>query len=88
MVAVNISLPDQLKQYVDTRLNEGGYNDTSAFIHDLISADQKRRAQERLEMLLQEGLDSGEPIELTDETVQQMRRELIERISKDTASGN
>lgn len=38
-------------------------------------------------MLLQEGLDSGEPIELTDETVQQMRRELIERINKDAHSG-
>ncbi len=80
MVVVNISLPDQMKQYIDTQLNEGGYNDTSAFIYDLISADQKRRAQERLEMLLQEGLDSGEPIELTDVTVQQMRRELIELI--------
>lgn len=88
MVVVNISLPEQIKQYVDDRLNEGGYRDTSEFVYDLIREDQKRRAQERLETLLQEGLDSGEAVELTEASVQHMRAELIERIQKDAAHGN
>ena len=88
MVVVSISLPDQIKQYMDNRLHEGGYRDTSEFVSDLIREDQKRRADERLETLLLKGLDSGEPIELTPETVQQMRAELIERIQREVKSGN
>ena len=87
MVVVNISLPDQMKQYVDNRLDEGGYGDTNEFFLDLVRQDQERRAQERLEMLLQEGLDSGGTIEITPEYVQRKRAELIERIKKEAASG-
>ena len=83
MVVVNISLPDQMKRYVDNRLDEGGYGDTNEFFLDLVRQDQERRAQERLEMLLQEGLDSGGLIELTPEYVQQMRTELLARIEQD-----
>ncbi len=57
----------------DDQLNEDGYRDTSKFVSGLIREDQKRRTEERLETLLLEGLDSGEPIELTAETIQQMR---------------
>lgn len=81
MVVVNISLPDQIKQYVDNRLDEGGYHDPSAFFLDLVRQDQEHRAQERLEMPLQEGLDSGGTIEITPEYVQRKRAELIDRIS-------
>jgi antitoxin ParD1/3/4 len=38
---------------------------------------QKRKAQDRLEMLLLEGLQSGEPIEVTDEYVARRRAELL-----------
>jgi antitoxin ParD1/3/4 len=58
MAIVNISLPDQMKQYVEERINEGGYNTTSEYFRDLIREDQKRRAEERLETLLLRGLES------------------------------
>jgi antitoxin ParD1/3/4 len=41
--------------------------------------DQKRRAQERLETLLLEGLESGEPIDVTRNYILQKRAELIKR---------
>ena len=80
MAVVNISLPDQMKDYIDERLDEGRFSSTSEYFRDLVREDQKRRAQERLEALLLQGLESGEPIEVTDDYLQQKRAELLARI--------
>ena len=58
---MNISLPQELKDYVEGRA-KGSYSTPSEFIRDLIRHDQKLRAKENLEQLLLEGLDSGKPI--------------------------
>ena len=59
--SMNISLPEELKDYVETQ-TKSGYGTPSEFVRELIRAGQKRRATERLDALLLEGLDSGEPI--------------------------
>lgn len=81
MAIVNISLPDQMKTYIDERLDEGRFSSTSEYFRDLVREDQKRQAQEQLEKLLLEGLESGEPIDVTEEYIQQKRAELVQRIS-------
>ncbi len=88
MAVVNISLPDQLKEYVDERLTEGRFSTTSEYFRDLIREDQKRRAQQRLEMLLVEGLESGEPIDVTEEYIGQKRAELIKRVAESPRHAN
>ena len=60
MTSMNISLPEELKEYVEKR-TQGAYSTPSEFIRDLIRQDRKQRAQEHLEDLIQEGLNS-EPI--------------------------
>ena len=80
MAVVNISLPDQMKEYVDQRLREGHFSTTSEYFRDLVREDQKRRAQERLEALLLEGLESGEPIPVSEDYLRQKRAELVKRI--------
>ncbi len=82
MAVVNISLPDQMKNYIEERLDEGRFSSTSEYFRDLVREDQKRRAQERLETLLLQGLESGEPIDVTDGYVQQKRAELLARIEE------
>jgi antitoxin ParD1/3/4 len=61
MTSMNVSLPEELKEYVEaqTRL---GYSTPSEYVRELIRDDQKRRARERLNSLLLEGLNSGESI--------------------------
>ena len=49
------------------------------YIHHLIQQDQKQAAQMNLEAMLLEGLDSGEPIEITNEWWENKRTELVER---------
>ena len=52
MSTMNVSLPDELKSFVDARVDMGGYGSTSEYVRDLIRRDQDR---ERLRGLLVEG---------------------------------
>lgn len=87
MAIVNISLPEQLKQYIDERLTDGRFSSTSEYFRDLIRKDQMQRAQQRLEALLLVGLESGGPTEVTDDYLQQKRSELSRRIERDSNRG-
>ena len=81
MAVMNISLPDQMKQYIDERISEGSYNTTSEFIRDLIREDQKRRAAEQLEALLLRGLESP-ATEWTKEDVDHIKDAVRERLAQ------
>lgn len=80
MAKVDLSLHDPMKEYVDERLREGRFSTTSEYFRDLVREDQKHRAQERLEALLLERLESGEPIAVTEDYLRQKRAELVKRI--------
>ncbi|HZP83028.1 MAG TPA: type II toxin-antitoxin system ParD family antitoxin [Chthonomonadaceae bacterium] len=67
MTNMNVSLPEALKAYVEEQVNDGGYGTVSEYLRELIREDKKRKAQERLETLLLEGLESGDPIPVTPE---------------------
>ena len=56
MSTMNVSLPDELKSFVDDRVDQGGYGSTSEYVRDLIRRDQDR---ERLHRLLLEGAGSA-----------------------------
>jgi antitoxin ParD1/3/4 len=58
METMNVSLPDPLRRFVDKQIASGRYSSASEYIRELIRFDEKRRAQERLEGLLLEGLGS------------------------------
>jgi len=83
MQTMNISLPDQLKEFVDNQVGSGRYSSVSGYvrdlIRDLIRDDEKRKAQEKLEALLMEGIQSGEPIEMRREDWEDIRREAVKQ---------
>lgn len=84
MASLNISLPQSLKEYVEAQVESSGYSTPSEYIRTLLRDDQKRRAEDRLEALLLEGLESGEPIPVTPEYIERKRKQLIERHAKKT----
>lgn len=67
MTTMNISLPDSMRNFIEEKIAQEGYSTVSEYIRQLIREDQKRSNQQRLEALLLEGLDSGAPIEATEE---------------------
>ncbi len=42
MSTMNISLPDQLKRFVDERVSSSGYGTSSEYLRELIRRDQDR----------------------------------------------
>lgn len=86
MTSLNISLPLSLKEYVEKQVAAGGYSTPSEYLRELLRQDQKQRAEEKLEALLLEGLDSGEPIEITPEYWERKRSQLIARRKKKTGA--
>lgn len=65
MPTMNISLPDQLKEFVDNQVRSGQYSSVSEYMRDLIRSDEKRKAQEEIDSLLLEGVRSGQPTPMT-----------------------
>jgi antitoxin ParD1/3/4 len=77
---MNISLPDHLKEFVDDQVGSGRYSSVSEYVRDLIRDDERRKAQEKLETILMEGLRSGEPTEMTREDWADIRREAMKQL--------
>lgn len=82
MTTLNISLPELMRDFISEQVATGGYSTASEYIRHLIRQELERVAKAKLETLLLEGLDSGEPIEITDEWWEQKRTELVEKVRK------
>lgn len=52
---MNISLPDELKSFVDQQVSGGGYTSTSEYVRELL---RRERDREKLRSLLLEGMNS------------------------------
>ncbi|MBI3713874.1 MAG: type II toxin-antitoxin system ParD family antitoxin [Burkholderiales bacterium] len=55
MSTMNISLPEALKDFVDTQVSQGSYGTSSEYVRDLIRKEQSRQ---QLRKLLLEGANS------------------------------
>ena len=60
MRSMNFSLPEPLKQFVDGQIAAGRYSSVSEYVRELVRADEKRKAEERLEALFCESLQREE----------------------------
>ncbi len=46
MATMNISLPDKMKAYIESRVSNDGYGNVSEFFRDLIRRDERKKEQE------------------------------------------
>jgi antitoxin ParD1/3/4 len=76
MESVNISLPEPLMRFLDAQIATGRYGSASEYVRELIREDEKRKAEERVEALLLEGLE-GEESELTSGDWKVIRKEAL-----------
>ena len=80
MQTMNISLPDTMKHFIDAQVAAGGYSSASEYVRALVRDEQKRQARVRLETLLLEALDSGDPTAMTKADWDAIRREGLARL--------
>jgi antitoxin ParD1/3/4 len=60
MATMNVSLPDPMKEWVETRAATGRYSNASDYVRDLIRKDQERAQKiAAMQALVDEGLQSG-----------------------------
>jgi antitoxin ParD1/3/4 len=76
MQTMNISLPDPMKQFVEEQVSAGAYSSASEYVRELVRADQKRHAKEQLEQIMLKAINSGDPIDVTPEMVEEVRQRL------------
>jgi antitoxin ParD1/3/4 len=79
MQSMNISLPEPLKEFVDGQIASGRYSSASEYVRELIREDEKRKAEEKLEALLLEGL-SGDESKLTRKDFAEIRAEALAQV--------
>jgi antitoxin ParD1/3/4 len=60
MATMNVSLPDQMKEWVEAQTASGRYGNASDYVRDLIRKDQDRAAAfAALQAEITKGVDSG-----------------------------
>ncbi|MGA8352137.1 MAG: type II toxin-antitoxin system ParD family antitoxin [Isosphaeraceae bacterium] len=78
MTTMNISVPDEMKAFVEAQMAQEGYASASEYLRALIRDAQKRQAKQELEAKLLEGLQS--PVsEMTDADWSDLRQRIYDK---------
>lgn len=68
---MNVSLPDEMKRWVEEQGKSGRFGNSSDYVRDLIRRDQERQAKiAHLQRLIDEGIHSG----VSDSSMDDLRR--------------
>jgi antitoxin ParD1/3/4 len=77
MATMNISVPDPMKDWVQSQVDTGAYSNTSDYIRDLIRQDQNHRSKlEALQAAITVGIESGISNKSFDQIIEQARHKL------------
>jgi antitoxin ParD1/3/4 len=83
MTTMNISMPDEMKAFVETEMVQEGYASASEYVRALIRDAQKRRAKRELETKFREALESGPATPMSREDWDELERHVWERDRQD-----
>ena len=75
---IRISLSGSTKAFVDAEVADGSYASVIECVDDILRAGTKAKAQEKLDALLLEGLESGDGEPWTDDDWEALKRRVRE----------
>ena len=84
MTTMNISLPDEMKAFIEARMSQDGFASAGEYLRCLIREAQKRQAKQALEAKLHEALESGPATPMTKENWAGLRQEALEGLAGET----
>ena len=79
MTTMNISLPEEMKAFIETQMSQEGYASASEFFRTLIREEQRRRAKRDLETKFREALESGPAEPMTRQDWESLESKVWER---------
>ncbi|QND47783.1 type II toxin-antitoxin system ParD family antitoxin [Rhizobium lusitanum] len=82
MATVTISLPDNLKAFMEGQIANKGFGNVSEYVRSLLREAQAKENEARLQSLLLEGLASGDGHEVTEEFWTELKAEAAELFAK------
>lgn len=72
MPTMNISLPEPMREWVQTQIDAGKYAGNSDYVRDLIRKDQEQHDKfQAMQVAITKGLASGEPQDFDKEAFKQ-----------------
>lgn len=78
MATMNISLPEPMRKWVESRTKDGQYANNSDYVRDLIRKDRARLEKiQALQAAIDEGLASGTPKEFD---VEAFKKRMLESL--------
>jgi antitoxin ParD1/3/4 len=83
MATMNISLPDEMKAFVEDQANKEGFGTTSEYLRSIIRDAQRRLAKQALEEKLLEGLQ-GPVVLMNREDWDSIQSEALEGLAGET----
>ncbi len=83
MTTLQISVPDELRAFIEAQVSRDGYASADEFLLALIRDEQRRRAKRALEAKFQEAVESGPAEPMTAETWATLRREAVDGTGPD-----
>jgi antitoxin ParD1/3/4 len=80
MATMNVSLPDQMKDWVESRAATGRWSNASDYVRDLIRRDQERAEKiAAMQALIDEAIASGISDRSMDDIVEDAKRRIAAR---------
>ncbi|WP_395829004.1 type II toxin-antitoxin system ParD family antitoxin [Elstera sp.] len=86
MSTLNISMPEAMREYIETQATRGNYS-ASEYVRHLIREDQKRQSEDERKLLWEylalcaQQLDEGDTVEITADEVLARGRARRQRIA-------
>jgi antitoxin ParD1/3/4 len=87
MTSLNISLPDDMRAFVEAELSQEGHASASEYVQALIRNAQKKRAKQELEAKFREAIESGPATPMTREDWDSIEEEALARLAVEQSSG-
>jgi antitoxin ParD1/3/4 len=84
MTTMNISLPDEMKAFIEAQMSQEGFASASEYFRTLIREEQRRRARRALEAKFREALESGPATPMTREDWVALRQEAVDGLAGET----
>jgi antitoxin ParD1/3/4 len=66
MSTLQLTLPDEVKHFVDEQVARGGFGNADEYVCALLKREEESAVRGHLRALLQTGIDSGPPLEVDD----------------------
>ncbi len=76
---MSFALPESLRVYIDARVKQGNYGNTSEYLRELVRRDQIEQDNLQFRQLIADGLASGPGREYSAEVAAEIKSRIFER---------